>query len=77
VDSESTSLDPTEEVESPVKFQRIVIEAGYKSAEPREDVGQDGPLAVGGTKRSSLYLEFWMVQTPRADVSERLHEPSS
>jgi hypothetical protein len=25
----------------------------------------------------ALYLESWMVQTPRVDISERLHEPSS
>ena len=43
----------------------------------QEDMGQDGPVAVGGAEGSDLYLESWMVQAPRVDLSERLHKPSS
>ena len=77
MDSESASLDPSQEVKETCQISKDYDTGRLQTGGSQKDMGQDGPVAVGGAKRSSLYLESWMVQTSRADVSERLHEPSS
>ncbi len=68
--SKPTSIDPTEEVEEPGQVSEDHDTGGIQAGRSQKDVGQDGPLAIGGAKGSSLYLESWMVQTSRADISE-------
>ncbi len=42
---------------NPVKFQTDHDTGRIQTGRSQKDMGQDGPLAVGGTERSSLYLE--------------------
>ena len=77
MDSESTSFDPTQEVEEPGQISTNDDSGRIQTDGSQKDMGQDGPVAVGGTEGSYLYLESWMVQAPRVDLSERVYEPSS
>ena len=57
MDSKPPPLHPTEEVEETCQIPEDDDTGRLHTGGSQKDMGQDGPLAVGGTERSHLYAE--------------------